>query len=379
MTHRPEHETASPRDHKALIYLISESTDNINFRHETSVSTTYFPGSPAKKLLDLKAEEDLTKKDNMKYDENLFSLGIADIKPAIPYPLREADPSIFKTRVQRSAKADNTSLIDNYRVHLAFQFKDLPRNRGDLWKLITLNNLLYLHTEDSLFRTKGKQSLQMSDGTESFVGSGDIFQQEPDEVIQTKFGYGGTQSQWVCMVTKHGYFTMDYRNRRVFMFKDQLYDIGKTGLESWFQDNIPYTLEAYGVPSDFDNHILGIGFHSMYDERYDRIILTKRDLKPTKTFINNFSAEGSILTNPTGTVMWNSQTNSFITTAGGFLHEIQFTDTTYFTTTGWTVSYDVELNVWVSFHDYVPYKYTRSADKLVSFNEGSIDVWAHNA
>ena len=231
ITHRPAYEGTAPYDHKSLIYVISESTDNINFRHETDVDSTYFPGSPAKKLLDIKADVDLTKKDNMKYDES-FSLGISDIKPAIPYPLREADPSIFKTRVQRSAKADNTSLIDNYRVFLATELFDLPRNRGSLHKLVALNNLLYLHTQDSLFRTKGKQSLQMSDGTESFVGSGDIFAQNPDELIQTKYGYGGTQSQWVSMVTKHGYFCMDYRNRRVFLFKDQLYDIGKNGLDT---------------------------------------------------------------------------------------------------------------------------------------------------
>ena len=365
ITHRPEYEGAQPRDHKSLIYIISESTANINFRHETDKDSSYFPGSPAKKMLDLEANIDLTKKDNMKYDES-FSLGIADIKPAIPYPLRESDPSIFKTRVQRSAKADNTSLIDNYRVHLAAQFKDLPRNRGDLWKLISLNNLLYLHTEDSLFRTKGKQSLQMSDGTESFVGSGDIFQQDPDEVIQTKFGYGGTQSQWVCMVTKHGYFTMDYRNRRVFMFKDQLYDIGKTGLESWFQDNIPFELEQYGLDTSyFDNPIVGIGFHAMYDERYDRVILTKRDLKPTKTFVTQYNS---------GNISYDSSIHRF--KQGSII--LDFDNFTFFEESGWTVSYDVELNVWVSFHDYIPYKYTRSADELASFTEGSTGIWVHN-
>lgn len=364
-THRPEVDGTEPKDHKSLYYVICESTANINFRHETDKDSSYFPGSPARKMLSLKAEIDLTKKDNMKYDES-FSLGIADIKPAIPYPLRESDPSIFKTRVQRSAKADNSSLIDNYRVHLALQFKDLPRNRGDLWKLISLNNLLYLHTTDSLFRTKGKQSLQMSDGTESFVGSGDIFTQDPDEVIQTKFGYGGTQSQWVCMVTKHGYFTMDYRNRRVFMFKDQLYDIGKTGLESWFQDNIPFALEQYGLDTSyFDNPIIGIGFHAMYDERYDRVILTKRDLKPTKTFIEQYNL---------GNITYDSSIHRF--RQGGII--IKFDNFTFFENSGWTVSYDVELNVWVSFHDYVPYKYTRSADKLASFTEGSTGIWVHN-
>lgn len=384
ITHRPEYAGASPKDRKNLIYVICESTDNINFRHETDIDSTYFPGSPAKKLLDMKANIDLTDVDNIDYNKD-YSLGVADIKPAIPYPLRESDPSVFETRVQRSAKADNTSLIDNYRVHLALQFKDLPRNRGSLWKLISLNNLLYLHTEDSLFRTKGKQSLQLSDGTESFVGGGDIFAQDPDEIIQTKYGYGGTQSQWVSMVTKHGYFCMDYRNRRVFLMKDQLYDIGKTGLESWFQDNIPYELEQYGLPPGFDNPIAGIGFHAEYDEKYDRILLTKKDLKPVGDLVEwLFNAVDNQANSQQVIAVFDEGLNKFVKQYlghGDVLIKIplEFSDTEYFEPTGWTVSYDVEMNYWASFHDYIPYKYSRFKDSLMSFNSGSRRAWIHDS
>lgn len=397
ITHRPEYENTDPKDVKNLISVICESTDNINFRHEETIDSTYFPGSPAKKLLDMKANIDLTDVDNMKYNKD-YSLGVADVKPPVPYPLRESDPTVFETRVQRSAKADNTSLIDNYRVHLALQFKDLPRDRGSLWKLVSLNNLLYLHTEDSLFRTKGKQSLQLSDGTESFVGSGDIFTQDPDEIIQTKFGYGGTQSQWVSIVTKHGYFCMDYRNRKVFLMKDQLYDIGKQGMESWFQDNIPFTLEQYGMPGSVDNPIAGVGFHATYDEKYDRLVLTKRDLIPTQAFIDLFLV--TVTDNiEDWKIVWSDEHNSFIKTrqvsvdvSSGehgsesvyqLVTEIEVIDwaaDSYFTQSGWTVSYDVEMNVWVSFHDYVPYKYSRAKDTMVSFAPSySPIIWWHDA
>ena len=58
---------------------------------------------------------------------------------------------------------------------------------------------------------------------------------------------------------------------------------------------------------------------------------------------------------------------------------LEFSDTDYFTDSGWTVSYDIELNVWVSFHDYIPYKYTRSNDVLTSLTEGSSIIWGHEA
>ena len=361
ITHRPEIADQVPRDHKSVIYTMCESTMNVNFRHETSVENSYYPASPASKMLGIKANEDLTAEGKVLY-ENHYSLGVSDIKGVIPYPLREADPTKFKTRVQRSAKADATSLIDNYRVFLALDFKDLPRNRGDLWKLVTFNNLLYLHTEDSLFRTKGKEQLQLADGIQSFIGSGDIFAQEPDEMVQTEAGYGGTRSQWVSMVSKHGYFCLDYRNTRVFLVKDQMYDIGRMGLQDWFRDNIPYELEAYGLPSDFDNNVQGIGFHSVFDEKYNRILLTKNDLKPTTKF-----------TGATVNREWSESDKRFRIGQG----LVEWDDTDYFTPTGWTASFDPELNVWVSFHDYTPYIYSYRKDNVLSLNRDNYNIWEH--
>lgn len=357
ITHRPEIADQFPRDHKSVIYTMCESTMNVNFRHETSTANSYYPASPAGKMLGLKANEDLTSEGKVLY-ENHYSLGVSDVKGVIPYPLREADPKTFKTRVQRSAKADATSLIDNYRVFLALNFKDLPRNRGDLWKLVAFNNLLYMHTEDSLFRTKGKESLQLADGVQSFIGSGDIFAQDPDEMVQTEAGYGGTRSQWVSMVSKHGYFCLDYRNTRVFLVKDQIYDIGKAGLQDWFRDNIPYELEAYGLPSDFDNNIQGIGFHSVFDEKYNRILLTKNDLKPTSKFVG---------------ATFDSSLNRFKIGSTA----LEWDDTEYFTSTGWTASFDPELNVWVSFHDYTPYIYSYRKDNVLSLNRDNYNIWEH--
>ena len=157
-----------------------------------SDDSLYFPSTPAKELLKYAGNKDFNSQDNLKYNDNYSKLN--DIRPAFPLPLRKDTQTSFPTRTHRSAKNDTTSLIDNYRIFLANQFKDLPKNRGELWKLSSFNNLLYFHMEESLFAAKGKQSMSMKDGSEAFVGSGDIFTQTPDEVVQTEDGFGGTQS-----------------------------------------------------------------------------------------------------------------------------------------------------------------------------------------
>ena len=159
---------------KAIHYHIVESTDNINFRHIESDKTLYFPGTPAKDILRLAgSNDDFTDQENIKYNKNYSELN--DLRVAFPLPLSETKQLDFPTRVHRSAKNDSTSLIDNYRVWLSNQFKDLPKNRGELWKLASFNNLLYFHMQESLLKSQGKQSMQMNDGSDAYVGSGDIF------------------------------------------------------------------------------------------------------------------------------------------------------------------------------------------------------------
>ena len=82
---------------------------------------------------------------------------------------------------------------------LALDYKDIPRNRGEITKLFTLGSILYLHTERSLFVTRGRQQLGLSDNTQAFVGSGDIFEQNPDELIPTTEGYAGTDCQFASL------------------------------------------------------------------------------------------------------------------------------------------------------------------------------------
>lgn len=285
-------------DRVAGFYTIVETTDNINFRHETGSSTTYFPGSPAKKLLfadkagkghDTADFYDYTKQESTKYNID-YSMD-NDIRPAIPLPLLTSQPTSFPTRIQRSAKSDPGSLVDNFRVFLALQYKDMPKNRGSLWSLASFNNLLYMHMEDSLYVTKGKEKLQLGGASEAYIGSGDIFAQEPDELIQTEAGHGGTRSQYSSLVTKYGYFSTDRRNSTVYLTGKSMQDIGNLGMEKWFKKNMPFYLQSeYGYIATDDNPVGGLGYTSIWDDPNQRMLLTKRDLVPTRDFQRRFNS-----------------------------------------------------------------------------------------
>jgi hypothetical protein len=216
--------------------------------------------------------------------------------------------------------------------------------------------------QDSLFRTKGKQTMQMADGSEAFLGSGNIFEQDADEMVQTESGYGGTQSQWAAIVTSQGYFCLDYRNRKVYLVTDKMTDIGRAGMAKWFIDNIPFGLEEYGI-GDYDNPITGVGFHATWDEKYNRILLTKRDIIPTEAFKDAY--RNAVITFDKGKKIY-----LIYRTPNGAGAPISWDDSTYFKHTGWTISYSPNTTSWVSFHDYVPYLYSYDKQHMLSMQDG---------
>tara|TARA_R110001592_G_scaffold135278_2_gene351467 strand:+ start:3849 stop:10256 length:6408 start_codon:yes stop_codon:yes gene_type:complete len=362
---------------RTLHYHIVESTDNINFRHTESDNSLYFPAATAKSMLELIGKIDLNHIDNIKYNSNYSELN--DIRPAFPLPIQENKQDSFPTRTHRSVKTDTTSLIDNYRLFKANQFKDLPKNRGDLWKLSTFNNLLYFHMEQSLYAAKGKQSMSMKDGSEAFVGSGDIFTQDPDEMVQTSGGFGGTQSQWAALTTRYGYFFVDINTRKIFLVKDKIEEISSIGMENWFKDNIKFELEDYGyIGCSIDNPSLGFGFHSVYDPKHKRIIFTKKEIKPTQLFKDRYlQKNGNSPTNcgtfrPMGYIRFNSsicQYEQWVKNKAGIcvFQPIPFKcDDVLFECGGWTISYYPDLKVWGSFHDYIPYMYFNTSTDFYS-------------
>ena len=386
-------ETRKANPVHALHYHIIESDDNINYRHSENKDSTYYPNDIAQDMLQsVGATVDPTSKDNLKYDKNFSSLN--DIRTAIPLPLKNTDRSTFPTRTIRSTKNDATGIIDNYRIWLANQFKDLPKNRGQLWKLATFNNLIYFHMEESLFKAAGKQTMQMGDGSDAYVGSGDIFKQEPTEIIQTKDGYGGTQSQYAALTTRYGYFFIDRKGKKVFLMKDKLTEISSLGMENWFIDNMNYSLIAYGATEldSVDNPISGLGYHSVWDPYNKRILLTKRDLEPTQAFIDAFNlppnGNGSIAN---GTIQWRPNYGQFAirstikivnssiakvssgyvptNTGGSAWVRLEWSDRQYFKQGGWTLSYYPDQNVWGSFHSYIPYIYFNTSETFYSITD----------
>jgi hypothetical protein len=371
-----------PIDPYATIYnFYCESDDLLGFRHQgdnsegvTLDESMFFNASTATDVLFNGPHKDYTKSENLLYMNNYSA--VQDIKTTVPLPKKLFSPTLYDTRTLRS-NVDDGSIQDKYRFFLALDYKDIAKNRGEITKVFTLGSILYLHTERSLFVTRGRQQLGLGDNTQAFVGSGDIFEQNPDEMIPTTEGYGGTDCQFASLTTRFGQFFVSRKDRKVYMMGQNIEELSSLGMEKWFLDNIPYEIDQYidleeianlDAPTEF------FGFTAAYDPTYKRIILSKKERVPLPVF-ENILAQG--IEQPTavdgGFQYWDPRLEQYVIAL--------FNDNTRFEDGGWTVSYYPELKVWGSRHSYIPVIFANNQQQYYSLTNGNNEqsnVWEHS-
>lgn len=358
--------------------FLVESDDNLNFRYvgdvEKGVSpatSVYFDRNVASEVLYKSPLYDLTKMDNVLYEDQYSA--VQNLKIAFPYPKSEKSVIKFPGRVVRSNVLEG-NFDDTYRYFLAIDFKEFPVNRGEITKLFNLHALLHVHTTRSLFRTKGKQTVQMTDASQAYIGSGDLFAQEPEEFLQSVDGYIGMYGTTSSLTTKDGYVFVSRKSRNIFMIGGEgLKNLTDIGMSLWARDNIPYVMENYGYIFDDPTAVsypdsptnrFGFGFIVTYDPLFRRVIITKREMIPTELFITEWNSGRIKLSTVTKNKYYYP-----INLPGGIVREgpVEFNDNQFFTLGGWTISYSLDQDAWASRHSYLPTMYGFNSRNLYSF------------
>lgn len=349
-----------------IYQFIVESDDNINFRHcgdvEAGVSpasSVYFDKFTAADVLYKSPLYDLTKMDNLLYEDQYSAQ--QDKRVTVPFPKKERSTNLYPNRIIRSNTQDG-NFNDAYRAFLAFQYKDFGQNKGSITNIFNLDALIYIHTERSLFRTKGKQTMELGDTSQAYIGSGDLFAQEPDEFVQSSEGHLGSYNKLGSLVTKDGYIFVSRKTRKIFLIADKVVDLSNLGLGTWSRDFIPFAIENYGLNLDAlninqDAPTGRFGFIVSYDPLFKRTLITKRELVPTELFQSQFAS---------GAIYYDSSNNYFAERATKII--IPLVEGLYFEKGGWTISFSHDFTVWASRHSYIPPMYAYNSRYLYSFS-----------
>lgn len=125
----------------------------------------------------------------------------------------------FNNTIRASKLEGDESSINIYKFE-PNDYYNVPTNRGLIVNLISVGDAILVHTEDSMFKFSGSNTIQSSDG-EIQPTENNVFDTGVSEIFGSDFGFAGLQYKNDHIVTENGYIFFDRDSRIVYMYSGQ--------------------------------------------------------------------------------------------------------------------------------------------------------------
>lgn len=218
-----------------------------------------------------------------------------------PYRPKDNFTNRFPFRFIRSTSLSRVNEITfNFLTNDKYEF---PTDKGELIGLEKIDDKVIIKSRRSTFVTRGSQKIRTSDG-DAIIGSSDIFDVEPKEIINIDTGYITHRSRFNSIQTEYGVVFVDIDQQKIFLYNNQLTEISDIGMFNFFNSNLkffendrarieisgvqyaepllPYTLKIAKSASDYSYDHFSVGDY-VYFPRIDA------NLKITKVEDTGFS------------------------------------------------------------------------------------------
>jgi hypothetical protein len=201
------------------------------------------------------------------------SEGINDfVTPDIFNPYREYLYK-FPYRVHRGGKLSRQN-TRSWKTFLALDYYECQKNMGYIEHLEGMDDRLLIHHTNALFLTQDKTKLE-SGLLAVTLGSGDIFQFEPQEAQSSKLGYAGTQHDLACVRTADGYIFADVKVGELYVYKPDKNGTPPIPISNMLSRFMDEYLVIRG-----NNPFMANGVTLGWDQRYKRLMATVKNFIP---------------------------------------------------------------------------------------------------
>ena len=168
-------------------------------------------------------------------------------------------------RIIRSLAQNPESTTLNWRTFKTDDYKDLPFNRGEIISLKTDNKNLYIQQKYGLHLLQQRDQLNNDDANNSYLGTSDLFNMEPKEIVYSPSGYIGCESYFDTNVNVAGYVVIDAVHKKIFLINgDKPLEISNIRTREYFEKLIdaslinPYNKQGRIINYNEDRNILYI-------------------------------------------------------------------------------------------------------------------------
>jgi hypothetical protein len=284
----------------------------------------------------------------------------------------------YKNRVINSIPDEDSDFYtDPWRVFLANDYHDFPLTNGQLIGMDGIEREKVILRFNNTTLVFNAYYTMTTDAGVAQIGTGSMFAQKPLEYAKTALGYGGTQHH-AFTSTQFGHFWVDAEKGNVFMLPPDggLQEISQS-LNTFFNNNLPFFILKAFPDFPVDNNYKNIGITLGWDNKFDRLLLTKLDYDLRSKWYKS--------SNPNNYVDYSDASGFFhCTDASGTCVPVSLTDPIYFCNKSWTVGYSPLTKSWISYYSFVP-NYYISHDNYFqtginypqSGNQSHVGVWDH--
>jgi len=360
-----------------IVNFFAESSINTELRYsEANIQDTWFPKLKDTNLYDWMEEVKVSINfDNTYYynfdyskqniEESLFTQA-ADFVPNTK--CKNSHPR----RIIYSKQSSEEETSDSWIIYPANNYYDADSNLGSITDIEALDSQKVLVRYENGSQVFNAFDTLQLDRTSVTVGTGGMFSQRPQSFLETDTGYAGSKAKWAFNTSQFGSFFIDNERNKIFQFSGQLDEISNAGMFNWFYENIPLkfdeilkklsgkiNIEKFNK----DNPFLGVGFCSIFDNRFNLWFLTKKDY-----ILKNDNELKNLTFDEFGTLLYKGKV-------------VNFNDENIWENVGWTASYSPIYKSWISFHSFQPNYYMEGINKFYSgeiYNNYFYSHWSKN-
>lgn len=395
-------------------YYFVESDFNCDYRQPLNdLEGNFFPnvGTDIPDYWLQEGHVSISRPEEFIYNRDLSKQNLDDVYTWLPENWSPTDNSyVHTTRVIYSEPYNIEEQQNNWLLYRPNNYYDFTYNNGPVTSLKAIEQDKVLVLFENNFSVYNAYITLETNIKDAISGSGNMFANPPQEYSRTNIGYAGAQHH-AFTSTPFGHFWVDAKRGCIFqMTGEGPKDIARAGMMNWFKENLPFQILRTFPDYPIDNAYNGAGITVVWDNRFNRLFVTKRDFVPltemtyedgffvtstetTDVVVNRTPVEGKICCPDGYTYIEKANVclrrdprdvvppipcTEVVPTTTTTKTQVFPSDPKYFCDASWTVAYSPMTQSWVSFYSFHPNYYVEQQEFFQSgIQDNDATLWNH--
>jgi hypothetical protein len=347
---------------KAFLYqncinsFICESDYNLDLRHgENETNKNFYPN-----ILDT---EEFTQPTNVPFEEDNYYFYNTTYSKQLTENLYYSLKPFYNQEEENQKLNKRNRVLQSQQynpyTYSANDFHDFDFNDGDLVGIKGIEQAAVLVTQTNASKVFNAFIEIPATVANIQVTTGSVFNQKPRQYYKTDLGFGGATHQQIVS-TPYGHFYIDSENPSIIQLqgnsqKDITQDTENKKVRQWFTTNIPFQIKRQFPEITTDNPLNNIGFTMGWDNKFQRLFITKLDYKVKKEFLSQITYNQQFYLNN---------------------NPISITPA-HFEDKSWTISYSPKADQFISFYTFKPNNYISHETYFQTLYNNAPSLYTH--